>query len=74
MKNHLIKKSLRLHGHATSIALENEFWDVLAQESSIRNISLTELVLAIDEQRDPHCPLTSSLRVYALNTVKTQKI
>ena len=60
----LQKKSFRLAGHSTSIALEPEFWDVLAITATAREISLADLVLEIDQSRTR--PLASALRVYAL--------
>ena len=48
MPRHLIKRSFRLAGHATSVALEAEFWvelEALAQENGQ---SLAALVVSVD--------------------------
>ena len=61
----LRKRSLQLSGHATSIALEPEFWAVLEEMARARGASLAGLVLAIDAGRGAR-PLASACRVAAL--------
>ena len=67
MPRHLMKRSFRLAGHATSVALEVEFWaelEALAQQNSQ---SLAALVVSVDEARaDQGLPLASALRLAAL--------
>jgi predicted DNA-binding ribbon-helix-helix protein len=67
MPRHLMKRSFRLAGHATSVALEAEFWaelEALAQENGQ---SLAALVVSVDEARaDQGLPLASALRLAAL--------
>jgi predicted DNA-binding ribbon-helix-helix protein len=67
VKAHLRKRSFRLAGHRTSIALEPEFWLVIEAVASRRGLSLAALVGEVDAARaDPSLPLASALRVYAL--------
>jgi predicted DNA-binding ribbon-helix-helix protein len=61
----LAKKSFRLAGHATSIALEPEFWTVLEQHAASKGLTLPQLVAAIDQNRAGN-NLASALRVAAL--------
>ena len=61
----LRKRSLQLAGHATSLALEPEFWAVLEAMAQARGFSLTALVLSLDEGRGER-PLASACRVAAL--------
>lgn len=64
---HLRKRSFRLAGHATSIALEPAFWAALEAAAARRGQSLAALVAALDAGRaDPSLPLASALRVFAL--------
>ncbi len=64
---HLAKRSLRLAGHATSIALEPEFWAVLEAEAARRQIPLATLIAERDAARaEASEPLASRLRVFAL--------
>lgn len=59
------KRSLTLHSHKTSVSLEKAFWDVLEQDARSQNISLSQLVKNIDENRKGN--LASALRLYALD-------
>jgi predicted DNA-binding ribbon-helix-helix protein len=61
----LRKRSILLSGHATSIALEPEFWAVLDEMAKARGSSLAGLVVAIDAERRGR-PLASACRVAAL--------
>ncbi len=61
----LKKRSFSLSRHRTSIALEPEFWTVLARDAAARGLSLAALVSEIDSKRGLR-PLASALRVYAL--------
>jgi predicted DNA-binding ribbon-helix-helix protein len=61
----LRKRSLSLAGHATSLALEPEFWSVLETMAAARGASLSDLVAGIDSERGPR-PLASACRVAAL--------
>ena len=61
----LKKRSLLLSGHATSIALEPEFWAVLDAMAAQRGSSLAALIVSIDRGRGER-PLASACRVAAL--------
>jgi predicted DNA-binding ribbon-helix-helix protein len=61
----LIKRSVSLEGHATSVALEAEFWAALETNARLRRLSLAGLIGEIDSQRGDR-PLASALRVWAL--------
>ncbi len=62
----LIKKSIRLDGHATSIAIEPEFWQALSDISVTRGQSVERLVIDIDKSRSPDDSLASAIRVFCL--------
>lgn len=64
---HLRKRSFRLAGHRTSVALEAEFWAALEASALRRGLSLAALVAGVDAARPvPDLPLASALRVHAL--------
>lgn len=65
----LKKRSVSLAGHATSLALEPEFWAVLDAMAAAEAISLAALLIRIDEGRGER-PLASACRVAALNWAK----
>ena len=68
------KRSITIHGHPTSISLEDEFWQELAGIASQRDLSLNALVTEIDRARDnPRSGsgnLSSALRIYVLRQAK----
>ena len=61
----LRKRSVQLSGHATSIALEPEFWAVLETMAAAETLSLAALIGRIDDARGGR-PLASACRVAAL--------
>lgn len=64
----LKKRSVSLDGHATSVALEPEFWAVLDGYALSANVSLAGLIGQIDAARGL-APLASAIRVWALQHV-----
>lgn len=66
----LIKRSLSLSGHRTSIALEQAFWDELDRIAVEQSQSRAALVAAVDATREPGSNLASALRLLVLNDVK----
>ena len=61
----LTKRSILLAGHATSLALEPEFWAVLDEMAMAEGLSLASLVARLDQARGER-PLASAARVAAL--------
>ena len=68
------KRSITIHGHQTSISLEDEFWQELAAIANQRQLSLNALVTEVDKTRDTQKNgggnLSSTLRVYVLKQAK----
>lgn len=62
----MLKRSLTIAGHRTSLALEPEFWQALDEMAAARGLSLANLVREID---DTHTSgnLTSAIRVAVLD-------
>lgn len=61
----LTKRSVSLSGHATSVALEAEFWAVLDAVAATAGLSRAGLMKRIDERRG-RTPLASACRLLAL--------
>lgn len=61
----LKKRSVNLAGHATSLALEPEFWAVLDRAATDQGLSFAGLIQRIDLERGER-PLASACRVFAL--------
>lgn len=69
----LRKRSLQLAGHATSVALEPEFWAVLEEMAAAKGLSLAGQIAALDGERGRR-PLASACRIAALAWVKDRRV
>ena len=65
------KRSVSIRGHRTSFSLEEPFWVELKAIAKSRNQSLAQLVTRVDANRDEADNLSSALRVFVLQHVKT---
>lgn len=72
--NAVIKRSVRIARHSTSISLEDSFWDALRDIAMARGLSLNALIAEIDSARAGDDPgnLSSAARVYALQWYRQQ--
>ena len=61
----LRKRSINLSGHATSLALEPEFWAAIEAMAAERGLSLAGMIGAVDAERGDR-PLASACRIAAL--------
>ena len=59
------KHSIVLSGHATSLCLEDEFWQALKDIAQQKGIALRQLLMQIDNTHTGN--LSSAVRVYVLN-------
>ena len=66
----IIKRSVLILGHRTSISLEEVFWRELINIARRRNKSINRLVAEIDEIRSGN--LSSALRVFVLEETKNR--
>ena len=64
----LMKRSVRIANHSTSISLEAEFWEALKHMAREDGVSLNLLVGQIDAERMGN--LSSALRVYVLKRLQ----
>jgi predicted DNA-binding ribbon-helix-helix protein len=67
----IIKRSVVLRGHATSVSLEDEYWDELQRMAKSAKISLAQLIARIDATRSTD-NLSSALRLAVLADLKGQ--
>jgi predicted DNA-binding ribbon-helix-helix protein len=59
----IIKRSVVLNGHKTSVSLENEFWEGLREIAEAQKTNLSTLVRQVDRNRGEG-NLSSAIRVY----------
>ncbi len=69
----LRKRSVVLAGHATSVALEPEFWAILDRVAGERGLSHAGLLAAIDAGRGRR-PLASACRLLALEWAASERV
>jgi predicted DNA-binding ribbon-helix-helix protein len=65
-KSLVIKRSIVVGGHKTSVSLENDFWAALKEIALRHRVTLSHLVGSIDSQRE-HGNLSSTVRLFVLN-------
>jgi len=60
------KRSLTLHGHRTSVTLEDEFWNAFRDIASERDQPINALAAEIDDTRGQEIGLASAIRLFVL--------
>ena len=65
MKSSVVKRSVVVAGHKTSVSLEDAFWTGLKEIATGRDMTLSELVASIDAERQ-HGNLSSAIRLFVL--------
>lgn len=69
----LEKRSLRISGHRTSVALEPLFWTAVEDMARVRGVTIPVLCAIIDQTRDKdEQSLASALRCAALTFAQDQ--
>ena len=71
MKSPVIKRSIVIAGHKTSVSLEDAFWKGLKEIAIGRDKTLSDLVAEIDTGR-PHGNLSSAIRLFVLDYFKSR--
>jgi predicted DNA-binding ribbon-helix-helix protein len=69
MKSLVIKRSVVIDGHKTSVSLEDPFWSGLKEIAHTEGATLSNLVAKIAETRQ-HGNLSSAIRLFVLDQVK----
>ena len=71
MKSPVIKRSIVIAGHQTSVSLEDAFWKGLKEIADDRDVTLSDLVSSIDTGRQ-HGNLSSAIRLFVLDHYRNQ--
>jgi predicted DNA-binding ribbon-helix-helix protein len=71
MKSPVVKRSIVIAGHKTSVSLEDAFWKGLKDIAGGRDTTLSELVASIDTERR-HGNLSSAIRLFVLDYYRSQ--
>ncbi len=68
-----MKRSLTLHGHRTSVSLEDAFWLAFRDIATAQGKTINMLAAEIDDAR-ADIGLASAIRVYVLQAIKADQI
>jgi predicted DNA-binding ribbon-helix-helix protein len=71
MKSPVVKRSIVIAGHKTSVSLEDAFWKGLKEIANGREMTLSDLVATIDTDRR-HGNLSSAIRLFVLDQYRAQ--
>ena len=66
MKSTIVKRSIVIAGHKTSVSLEDQFWNAFRVIAGKREMTVGELVTSINSDRQ-HDNLSSAIRLFVLN-------
>jgi len=67
----VVKRSIVIAGHKTSVSLEDAFWQGLKEIATERGMTLSDLVATIDTGR-PAGNLSSAIRLFVLDHYRSQ--
>lgn len=67
-----VKHSLTLHGHRTSVSLEDAFWKAFRQMAIAKGVPVNVLAAMIDDRRDPETGLATAIRLAVLADLQGQ--
>jgi predicted DNA-binding ribbon-helix-helix protein len=71
MKSPVVKRSIVIAGHKTSVSLEDAFWTSLKEIAGHRDITLSDMVASIDTGRSAG-NLSSAIRLFVLDHYRAQ--
>jgi len=71
MRSTVVKRTVVIAGHKTSVSLEDAFWKSLREIARDRGITLSNLVTSIDVERQQG-NLSSCLRLFVLDFYRYQ--
>ena len=69
MKSPVIKRSVKIDGHKTSICLEDAFWSSLKAIAQAQGATVAQTVTTIDKTRE-QSNLSSAVRLFVLDRVR----
>jgi predicted DNA-binding ribbon-helix-helix protein len=72
MSASIVKRSVSIAGHRTSISLEEPFWEVLREIAERDKLSVQALIGRIDAERGEQ-NLSSAIRVFILNDLRSRQ-
>lgn len=72
MKSAVIKRSIVISGHKTSVSLEDPFWSGLKEIAKSHETTLSNVIANIESRRQ-YSNLSSAIRLFVLEHTRAQK-
>jgi predicted DNA-binding ribbon-helix-helix protein len=73
MKSAIVKRSIVINGHKTSVSLEDAFWSSLKNIAHTEGVPLSKMVTEIDRTRE-RGGLSCAIRLFILEQVRTKAL
>ena len=73
MKSPVVKRSIVVASHKTSVSLEDAFWHALKEIASVKNLTLSDVVALIDTDRN-RGNLSSAIRLFVLDYYRAESM
>jgi len=71
VKSLVVKRSIVIDGHKTSLSLEDQFWEALKEIAKERGATVSEIVTNINGEGQ-HANLSSAVRLFVLHHYQDQ--
>src|SRR5262245_10592580 len=72
MQSSIVKRSILIAGHKTSVSLEDTFWHTFKDIAQQRQMTVSELATAIESKRQ-HGNLSSAIRLFVLGFYRDRR-
>ena len=69
MKSSIVKRSVVINRHKTSVSLEDSFWNDLREIAHYQRVTVSKLLENIDKERQGN--LSSAVRLFVFDQVRT---
>ena len=70
MKSSIIKRSVEIDGHKTSVSFEDAFWSDLKEIAHMQRATLSKVITEVDNAREQG-NLSSAIRLFVFDQVRT---
>jgi predicted DNA-binding ribbon-helix-helix protein len=70
MKSPVVKRSVKIGGHKTSVTLEDAFWSELKEIAHSQRVTVSNLIEQIDKTRQQG-NLSSAIRLHVLEHIRS---
>ena len=73
MKSPIVKRTVRIHGHKTTVSVEDPFWSDLKKIAHTQHATISKVIADIDNARQ-HGNLSSAIRLFVLDQIRKPSV